>query len=111
VESLLKKTVDLDPKFGAGYLQLGIFYSDRGDSTKALAAYQKATEASPELEEAHYRLAQAYNRAGEKSKAQAELQLYEQLAKKSAEETQRERNEIQQFVYTLRDSTSASQPR
>jgi tetratricopeptide (TPR) repeat protein len=103
VESLLEKTVQLDPNFGAGYLKLGILYSDRGDSTKALAAYQKAAAASPELEEAHYRLAQAYNRAGEKSEAQGELQLYKQLSKKKEEEAARERREIQQFVYTLRD--------
>jgi tetratricopeptide (TPR) repeat protein len=102
VESLLEKTVQLDPNFGAGYLKLGILYSDRGDSTKALAAYQKAAAASPELEEAHYRLAQAYNRAGEKSEAQGELQLYKQLSNKREEEAERERREVQQFVYTLR---------
>jgi tetratricopeptide (TPR) repeat protein len=102
VQSLLEKTIHLDPNFGAGYLKLGILYSDRGDSTKALAAYQKAAAASPELEEAHYRLAQAYNRAGEKSEAQGELQLYKQLSKKKEEEAGRDRREIPQFVYTLR---------
>jgi tetratricopeptide (TPR) repeat protein len=110
VESLLEKAVHLDPKFGAGYLQLGILYAQRGDSSQAIAAYQKATEANPGLEEAHYRLAQAYSRTGEKAKAQAELQLYEELSKKTAEQVERERREIQQFVYTLRDRTSGSQP-
>ena len=111
VESLLEKTVDLDPKFGAGHLQLGILYSDRGDFSKAIAAYEKATEADPTLEEAHYRLGQAYGRAGEKSKAQAELRLYEQLSKKKADEVERHRREMQQFVYTLRGPSAASQPR
>ena len=109
VELLLEKAVHLDPKLGAGYLQLGILYSERGDSSKAIAAYQKAIEANPDLEQAHFRLAQAYSRTGEKSKAQAELQLYDQLSKKTAEQVERERREIQQFVYTLRDQTS--QPR
>jgi tetratricopeptide (TPR) repeat protein len=103
VESLLEKTVKLDPKLGAAYLQLGILYSERGDSSKALFAYQKAADASPHLEEAHFRLAQAYNRAGEKLKAQAELQLYDQLSKMSAQQVEHERREIQQFVFTLRD--------
>jgi tetratricopeptide (TPR) repeat protein len=106
VESLLHKAVHLDPKFGAAYLQLGILYSEQGDSAKAIAAYQNATETNPGLEEAHYRLARAYSRAGEKSKSEAELRLYEQVSKKAAEEAEHERREIQQLVYTLRDANS-----
>jgi tetratricopeptide (TPR) repeat protein len=109
VESLLQKAVHLDPKFGAAYVQLGILYAERGDSAKAISAYQKAAEVNPELEEAHYRLARAYSQTGEKSKAQSELQLYEQLSKKAAEQSDRERREIQQFVYTLRSPPSSPQ--
>jgi tetratricopeptide (TPR) repeat protein len=109
-KSLLEKAVRLDPKLGAAYVRLGVLYSQRGDSSKAIAAYQRAIEANPESEEAHYRLAQTYIRNGEKSKAHAELQIYQQLSKKTSEEVQRERREIQQFVYTLRDSPSASRP-
>ena len=108
-ESLLEKAVHLDPKLGAGYLQLGILYAERQDFPRAIAAYQKASAASPGLEEAHYRLAQAYRRTGEKLKAQQELQLYEQISKKKEEEIQRDRRDIRQFVYTLRDRSSASQ--
>ena len=110
VESLLKKAVDLDPKFGAAHLQLGILYSDQGDSSKAIAAYQKAINADPRLKEAHYRLARAYSREGEKSKARTEFQLYRQLSKKAEEDAERERREIQQFVYTMRDGTTVAQP-
>ena len=108
VEALLEKAIHLDPKLGAGYLQLGILYSDRKDFAHAIAAYQKATAASPESEEAHYRLAQAYRRTGEKLKAQQELQLYQQISRRKEEEVERQRHEIQQFVYALRDSGSAS---
>jgi len=110
VESLLKKAIELDPKFGAAYLQLGILYSDRGDSSKAIAAYQEATNADPGLKEAHYRLARAYSREEEKSKAQSEFQLYRQLSKKAEEDSERQRREIQQFVYTLRDRTTTVSP-
>jgi tetratricopeptide (TPR) repeat protein len=109
-ESLLENAVHLDPKFGEAYLQLGILYAEQGESAKAIAAYEKATEANPGLEEAHFRLAQAYSRTGEKTKAQAELQLYQQLAKKRADDAERQRHQIQQFVYTLRDRTSATTP-
>jgi tetratricopeptide (TPR) repeat protein len=109
-QSLLEKAVRLDPKLAATYLQLGVVYSQQGATSKATSAYQEAIEANPQLAEAHYRLGQLYSRSGEKSKAKAELQIYEQLSKKTAEESERERKEIQQFVYTLRQQNSAAQP-
>ncbi|MGA8308386.1 MAG: tetratricopeptide repeat protein [Terriglobales bacterium] len=108
VESHLEKSIRLDPKLGAAYVQLGVLYSDRKEFPQAISSYQKAIDASPGSEEAHYRLAQVYRRTGEKLKAQQELQLYQQISKKKEEEVERQRHEIQQFVYTLRDSTSAS---
>ena len=110
VESLLKKTVHLDPKLGAGHLQLGVLYSEQNDFRNAILAYQKAIETTPQMEEAHYRLAQIYKRTGENVKAQQELEIFDQLSKKRAEEVERERREIQQFVYKLRDRTAATQP-
>jgi tetratricopeptide (TPR) repeat protein len=124
VESLLQKAVRLDPKLGAAYLQLGILYSQRADLSRAISAYQMVIEVSPEqfsaeqvrpennetLEVAHYRLAQAYLRTGDKTRAQEELQLHDRLAKKTKEHTERERREIQQFVISLRNKDSVSQP-
>jgi tetratricopeptide (TPR) repeat protein len=110
VQSLLERSVHLDPELGVGYLQQGILYSERKDFSKAIAAYQKAIEVCPQLEEAHYRLGQTYRQAGEKSKAQEQLQLYEQISKSKAEDVERERREIQRFVYKLRDRTSAEKP-
>ncbi len=110
VESLLEKSVQLDPKLGLGFLQLGIVYSERKDFPKAIAAYQKAIEAAPRLDTAHYRLAQAYRQSGETLKAEKELQVFEQLKKETAGEVERERRAIQQFVYTLQGRTTPSQP-
>ena len=128
VESLLLKALDLDPKLGAAYLQLGILYSQRADFSRAISAYHKAIEVSREevspeqvtpeinetLEVTHYRLAQAYLRTGNKTRAQEELQLHDRLAKKTKENTERARREIQQFVISLqnknKNSASPSQP-
>lgn len=109
VQSLLEKAVRLDPNLGAGYLQLGIFYSDLKNFPNAISAYQKAIAISPEMEEAHYRLAQAYRLTGEELKAQNEFAVHARLSRKSAEDLERERREIQQFVFALRGS-SASPP-
>jgi Tfp pilus assembly protein PilF len=110
VKTLLEKAVRLDPTLGVAYLQLGILYSERKDLSHAVAAYKNATRVTPDLEDAHYRLAQAYRQSGEPSKAQAELQLYVQISKDKAAEIERQRHEIQRFVYELRDSTKLSKP-
>jgi tetratricopeptide (TPR) repeat protein len=108
VQSLLEKAVHLDPKLGTAYLQLGILYAERRDWRQAVLSYQQATAADPELEEAHYRLAQAYRQTGEKLKAEQELQLHAQIKKETSEKAERERLEIREFVYTLRDQSSVT---
>jgi len=102
VRELLEKAVRIDPALGAAYLQLGIVYAGQNDYARAIAAYQKAIEVSPRMEEAHYRLGQVYERTGDKEKARTELQAYAEMSKKSAEEADRERAEIRQFVFELR---------
>jgi len=112
VESLLNRAVHLDPRFAAAYLQLGIVHSDEGNVPRAISDYQHAIEADSQtqdhvpVEEAHYRLSQAYRQIGEADKAKAELRLYGQALKVSAQQAERERHEIRQFVYTLRDQPS-----
>ena len=110
VESLLNKAVHLDPKFAAAHLQLGILHSDRGNYARGIAEYQQAIQLDPQMEEAHYRLAQAYRLNGDTEKAKEQVRLYEQLAKESNEKLERERHEIKQFVYTLRDQGSPQVP-
>jgi Tfp pilus assembly protein PilF len=110
IEALLQTAIRIDPNFAAAHLQLGMLYSEQKNLPDASAAYRKAVESAPDLPDAHYRLAQLYRQAGEKSKAQRELQLYQQTSKKAAEEVERERHEVRQFVYTLRDQTPASRP-
>jgi tetratricopeptide (TPR) repeat protein len=109
VESLLQKAIRIDPKLGPAYLQLGIIYADRQEFQKAITAYQKAIEVAPQLEEAYYRLSQAYARTGDKLQAQKQLQLYDEVSKKTAEQVERERRETQQFVYTLRSGQGLPQ--
>jgi tetratricopeptide (TPR) repeat protein len=109
VKALLENAVHLDPKLSPAYLQLGILYSERKDFASAIAAYQRAIQVTPEMEEAHYRLARAYRQTGETSKAQTELQIYEKISKEKTDEAERERHDLRQFVYQLRDATIAPQ--
>ena len=110
VEALLKKAVAIDPKLGEAYLQLGILYAAQGASDQAIAAFKKAIEVAPGLGEAHYRLSQLYKRSGEKAKADQEIQLYKQVEKSEADEVERQRREVQQFLIILKDQPAASSP-
>jgi tetratricopeptide (TPR) repeat protein len=100
--SLLEKAVRLNPKLGDAFLLLGIVYADQGNLPQAISAYRSAIQAAPPMEEAHYRLAFAYRKTGQLEKAQAEMDLYRQLSKQSTQALERERSEIQQFVFELR---------
>jgi tetratricopeptide (TPR) repeat protein len=103
VESLLNHAIHLDPKLADAYLQLGILHSEQRDYPRASSDYQQAIQADPQMEQAHYRLVQAYRQTGDGARADAELKVYDQIAKQSAQKAERERHEIRQFVYTLRD--------
>jgi tetratricopeptide (TPR) repeat protein len=103
VELLLTTAIRIDPKHGKAELLLGIVRADQGAFAEAIPEYRKALEADSQMQDAHYRLAQAYRQIGESDKANEELRIYGQLTKESAQKQDRERREIKQFVYTLRD--------
>jgi tetratricopeptide (TPR) repeat protein len=102
VEVLLQKTIREDPKLAVGYLQLGILYAERKDWLNAIGALQSSVKADPELEEGHFRLANAYRMNGEVDKAKAELEIYQRIAKKNEGQAEHDRREIAQFVYSSR---------
>jgi len=101
-ESLLTKAVEIDPKCGDAYVQLGNLYASRVDMSSAIGAYQKAIAASPELGEAHYRLGQAYKRSGDEAHAEQELAAYALAEKTQAAELERQRRELRQFLVVLK---------
>jgi Flp pilus assembly protein TadD len=108
VQPLLEKALRLDPKLAATSLELGIVLVGRNDLSGAIASYRKALEADPDLAQAHYRLGQAYKRAGQAEQAREQFALYGEASKKSAERTERERAQIPEFVFGLRSSGSVS---
>jgi tetratricopeptide (TPR) repeat protein len=98
VESLLNRAVTIDAKFGDAYLQLGNLYYSRRNSEKAIDYYTKAIEVKPDLVDAHYRLAIAYDRIGETAKARQQFQLHDEMKKQQAAEIERQRREVKQFL-------------
>jgi tetratricopeptide (TPR) repeat protein len=106
IESLLAKSIELDPKLADAQLQLGNLYSDQSKYAEAIPHYKRALELNADLADAHYRLGQAYVRTGEKDQAQQELQVYQQLRAQHLADLDRQRAEVRQFVYSAKDNAA-----
>jgi tetratricopeptide (TPR) repeat protein len=107
IESLLEKSVTLDPKLADAHLQLGNLYSDQTRYADSIPEYLKATESNRNLADAHYRLGQAYVHTGQKNKAQQQFQLYQQLRAQHLAELDKQIADIRQFVSSEKDETPA----
>jgi tetratricopeptide (TPR) repeat protein len=108
VQSLLTKAVQIDPKCSDGYLQLGNLSSSTHDYRQAINLYSKAIATNPDLSEAHYRLGVAYDRVGEKQKADREFQLHEQIEKEQKAAVEKQRREVKQFVVVVPSETNST---
>jgi tetratricopeptide (TPR) repeat protein len=107
IESLLNKSLALDPKLAEAHLQLGNLYSDQNKYANAIPEYVRALELNADLADAHYRLGQAYVRMGEKDRAQEQFQVYQKIREQHLADLDKQRAEIRQFVYSAKDSPSA----
>ena len=79
VEALLRRSVALDPRLAKGFLQLGILLSDQRRYSEAIVNLRQASRLEPNEAQAHYRLAQAYQRTGQDALAATELDIFERL--------------------------------
>jgi tetratricopeptide (TPR) repeat protein len=111
VHDLLTQAVTVDPKCANGYLELGNLSAGKKEWEQAIRYYLNAIQADPELNEAHYRLGVAYQRAGDQAKATEQLQLHDTIAKEQAAEIQRQRKEVKQFLVVLPDQMGNQQAR
>jgi len=100
VEALLRKSISLDPQLEDAHLQLGVLLHDQQRDQEAVAEFQAAIRFKPDDPDAHYLLAQAYLRTGDKDRSQEEFQLYDKLHKQQVNETEKQQHEIQHFVFT-----------
>ncbi len=109
IESLLRKSVTLDPKLAEAHLQLGNLYSDQTQYADSIPEYMKALENNPNLADAHYRLGQAYVHTSQKDKAQEQFQMYQQLRAQHLAELDKQIADIRQFVYSEKGEGPAKQ--
>ena len=79
-DRILRQIADEYPKEKEAFASLGLSYSDKGASDKAIVELNKALELDPNYGEAHNLLAYAYVRMGDYSKAVEHLKIYVSLS-------------------------------
>jgi tetratricopeptide (TPR) repeat protein len=109
IESLLKKSIGIDPTFADAHLQMANLYSAQNKYTEAIPEYLRARELNPDLADAYYRLGQAYVRTGQKDLAQEQFRVYQGIRERHLADLDKQRAEIRQFVYSSKDSPTAKQ--
>jgi tetratricopeptide (TPR) repeat protein len=107
VESLLQRSIALDGKMPEAYMQLGNLYADQHQYEKSVPEYVQALALNPNLPDAHYRLGTDYVHMGQKDRAQSEFAVYQKLRAEHLAEVDKERAEVQQFIYSSKAAPDA----
>jgi tetratricopeptide (TPR) repeat protein len=107
VQGLLQKSISLDDNLSEAHVQLGDLYAGEHQYDKSIPEYVRALQLNPNLSDAHYRLGTDYVHVGQKDQAQKEFAVYQKLRAEHLAETDKERAEVQQFVYSEKSDSSA----
>jgi tetratricopeptide (TPR) repeat protein len=107
VESLLEKSIALDNTIPEAHLQLGDFYAGQHQYEKSIPEYVRAIELNPNLSDAHYRLGTDYVHVGQKDEARKEFAVYQKLRAAHLAEIDKERAEVEQFVYSEKEGAAS----
>ena len=110
IEGLLKKSIALDDTVAQAHFQLGNLYADQHQYERSLPEYLRVIGLDPNLADVHYRLGTDYTHLGQKDRAQTEYSVYQKLRSEHLAEVERERAEVQQFVYSSKSSTQQTAP-
>ena len=107
VEMLLKKSIALNDSFAEAHRQLGNLYADQHQYERSVPEYVRALALNPNLPDAHYRLGTDYVHMGQKDRAQSEFAVYQTLRAQHLAEVDKERAEVQQFIYSSKTEPAA----
>jgi tetratricopeptide (TPR) repeat protein len=99
VQTLLEKSIALDENLPEAHVQLGNLFDDQHSYDKSIPQYVRALALNPNLADAHYRLGTDYVHVGKKDDAQKEFAVYQKLRADHLNEIDKEKAEVQQFVY------------
>jgi tetratricopeptide (TPR) repeat protein len=92
----LNRALALNPGFAEAYVQLSIVLKRKSRFKESLPHLQKAVQADPGLDVAHFQLGQTYQRLGMEDKALAEFKIFEEL--KARGQADKDKEVVMQFL-------------
>jgi tetratricopeptide (TPR) repeat protein len=111
IESLLKRSLEIDPEYADAHTLLGTLYFREQRYPEAIAEYDRALETNPNDASVLYHLAQSLRRTGDKARADQELATFERLRQQQQDRANERRSEIKLFLYTMRNANSGGGPK
>jgi len=100
IKMLRRASRDL-PEDPSPRCQLGRVYRWLDRWQEALHESESCVRMDPDSAEAHYRLAQIYQHLGQQQRSKEEMKVYENAAKRVADENARRDETIKTFLYTI----------
>lgn len=107
IEALLKKAIELNGALSEPHVQLGNLYADQHQYEKSIPEYERALALNQNLPDAHFRLGTDYVHTGQKDRAKGEFDMYQKLRAQHMAKEDKEKAEVQQFVYSSKPSPLA----
>ena len=111
IESLLKRSLEIDPDYADAHTLLGTLYFREQRYPEAIAEYEQALKTNPNDASVHYHLAQSLRRTGDKARTDQELITFERLRQQQQDRANEQRSEIKLFVYSMRNAKNGGSPK
>ena len=105
-QTYLLKAIALKSDLAPAYFSLGLLYYAQSRTAESIEQFQQASKASPQMHEAHYRLAIAYSKLGMKQESERELHLHQKLRSESADDLDKRRKEFFDIIPTMKSLSS-----
>ncbi len=95
---LLASAIAADPNFAEAHYEMGVLLERQEKWPQSIMHLEKAVKLQPDYSVAHYRLALAYRRVGQKDKAQEEIALQQRFSAQEARDKDLKLEQIQTLL-------------